>query len=113
MSGVDVGAVAGAARRATSGVARQDATALVGEIRRATRAELDRATSRLTEQAGDLRAQLEPLIRDYGRKAARWARRVAVVAVVLYLLYVVVTAQLQTNVLEWLSEQIDKVLGND
>ena len=100
-------------RSGTSGITRNDASVIVDEVRRATRGELDRATSRLAAQAGNLRTQLEPLIQDYGRRFLRWARRAALIAVVIYVLYVVTTTQLQTSVLDWLGEQVDKLVTSN
>ena len=53
------------------------------------------------------------MIQDYGRRFLRWARRAAVIAIVVYVLYVVATAQLQTSLFDWLSEQVDKVIDPD
>lgn len=110
---VDITSAASAAGRAASGLSREDTSAIVAEVRRATRGELDRATSRLAEQAGSLRTQLEPMIQDYGRRFFRWARRPAVIAIAVYVLYVVATAQLQTSLFDWLGEQVDKVIDPD
>lgn len=102
------GITTAAGYRAGTALRREDASAIVDEVRRATRGELDRATRRLADQAGDLRTQLEPMLREYGGKALRWARRAAVVAVVLWIAYVLVTTQLQTSLLEWVGEQIER-----
>ena len=104
-------ATAGSAGQAASGISRQDASAIVNEVRRATRGELERATTRLAAQAGGLREQLEPLLRDYGRRLARWARRAAFFAVVLYVLYAIASAQLQVSLLDWLGERVDDLFG--
>lgn len=109
-SPVDVRGAVSAASRASSAISREDASAIVSEVRRVTRGELDRATTRLTQQAGDLRTQLEPLLQDYGRRFLRWARRAAVIAIAIYVLYVLATAQLQTSLFDWLGDQVDKLI---
>ncbi len=93
------------------GMSRDDTTALVEEVRRATRSELERATQGMTDRAGDARRQLEPLISEYGTKAVRWARRAAVIGVLLWILYLAMTAAIQTGLMGWLGDRVDNAVN--
>lgn len=93
------------------GMSREDTTALVEEVRRATRSELERATQGLTNRAGDARRQLEPLISEYGGKLVRWARRAVVVGVLLWVLYLALTAAIQAGLMGWLGDRVDNAVN--
>ncbi len=106
-----VRAAASSRARLGSTMTRDDTTALVEEVRRATRTEIERATQGLTDRAGDARRQLEPLISEYGTKAVRWARRAAVVGVLLWVLYLAMTAAIQTGLMGWLGDRVDNAVN--
>ncbi len=98
-------------RASSSGLSRRDASALVEEVRQATRGELQRATRELGDRAGDVRSQLEPLISEYGGRLLTWSRRALVAAVVVWLLWTVGSGLVQVNLLEWLGDRIDQATG--
>ncbi|MEE8602698.1 DUF2510 domain-containing protein [Euzebya tangerina] len=106
------------ARRQSSGASsgdapftKNDAKAMVNDLKRSTRGELERATNQLTKQASDLRSQLEPLITEYGTKALRWVRRIGVILAVLYVAYLIISAQVQTSLVEWVGDRLDALLS--
>lgn len=114
-AGSGLGAAAGSGARATNGgstgggLTRNQTAQVVDEVRRATRSELDRATRSLTGQANDVREQLEPLVREYGTKVVRWARIAIVVAVVLFVAYLLLSAAVQAGVTSGLTEVFENL----
>jgi hypothetical protein len=101
----------GGPARSTAGVARDDVSAIVDEVRKVTRQEIDRATRGLADGATSARQQLEPLISEYGTKLVGWAKRLVVIAVVLYVLYLAVTGAVQTGLMGWLGDRVDNAVN--
>lgn len=102
---------AGERAGASAGLSRRDASDLVDEVRRATRSEIERATRDLSGRATDVRDQLGPIVSDYGMRFARWARRAVLVAIVVWLLYTIASAALQTSLIDWLGDRIDNAVN--
>lgn len=97
--------------RSSTGMSRSDASALVDEVRRATRTEIERATRDLGDRATDARKQLEPLISEYGGKLLRWVRRAAIVGGIVWVLYLLGSAIVQTSLIDWLGDRVDNAVN--
>jgi hypothetical protein len=101
------------ARSSGSGraVSRDETAEIMAEVRRAARDEVERAMGSLSDRARDATRRLEPLIGQYGDRAMKWLRNLAIIIVVLIVLWMVLQVGTQATLLDWIGDRVDNLLG--
>jgi hypothetical protein len=97
---------------------RGDRDALIAEVRRTARQEVERATATLTDTAREATTSLEATIRrladEYLPIVAKWVKRgvkiIVVLGLILFLLQAVASVA-QVRLLDWIGDRIDAVFG--
>jgi hypothetical protein len=96
-------------RQAATPPSRRDSAEIMAEVRSVAREEVDRAVSRLGEQARDATRRLEPLIGQYGDRVLGGLRTVGIVLVVLVVVWMLLQAFAQTSLMNWLGDRVDEL----
>lgn len=91
---------------------RDETAAIMAEVRKVAREEVDRGVDRLSDRARDATRRLEPLISQYGDRVMRWIRNVGIVAIALLVLWMLLQTFAQASLMDWLGERVDNLVGN-
>ena len=87
-----------------------DTQAVVDQVRMAARQEAERASQMFGAQARSAAQSVQPLISQYTTKISRWFRRLAVLAVVLALGWLIFQVIAQQSLFNWIGDRIDNVV---
>ena len=101
-----------AASAAAAAVAAQT-DEVINEVRAATRTEMQRAAEVFHERAQAARENWTPLISEYTNKAKQWVRRLIVIAVLAFAVWVAWQIFAQASILDWIGERIDNLTDQD
>jgi hypothetical protein len=101
--------IASAASAVTNRIGRPDSQQIAEDVRRVARGEVDRAADVFTQRARQLQRDFVPLVSEYTNKVAKWIRRLAILAIVLFVAYFVFQAIAQASLFEWIGDRIDNV----
>jgi len=91
------------------GMTRADSEAIVEQIRRAAREEVDRAAGAFGREARSAANSLGPLVSQYTNKVTRWFRILATIAVVIAIAYVAFQIFAQASLFQWIGDRIDNL----
>jgi hypothetical protein len=91
------------------GMSRSDVDQIVAEVRHAARSELDRASQEFSHRATTAFRSVGPLVSEYTNNLKKWARRAVVVAVVVFVGYLLVQFLAQASFFDWLGDRIDNI----
>lgn len=86
-----------------------DTGQVIEQVRSATRSEIDRAADQFAARAREMRREITPLVTEYTNKLVKWARVVAIVAVLVLVLYVAFQIFAQASLFEWIGDRIDNL----
>lgn len=92
-----------------SGLSRQDANAIIEEVRNVARSEIDRATQEFSNRATTAVRSFTPLITEYTSQLKKWVRRAIIIAIVLLTAYFIFQVVAQASFFEWLGDRIDNI----
>lgn len=93
--------------QARAPLASVDRAQIVEEVRRAARAEVDRAADLFSIRARDATRRIEPLISEATNRFFKLAKRIAAIAFAVFVVYLIVQAVGQASLLDWLGDRID------
>lgn len=103
------GALAGGAGPVLASLRPEDRRLLVDEVRQAARSEMDRALDTVEARVGVAAQRFQPLVGAYTNQILRVVRRLALLALVLLIGYLVLQAVGQAAVLDWIGDRIDRL----
>ncbi|MEZ5263405.1 MAG: DUF2510 domain-containing protein [Acidimicrobiales bacterium] len=92
-----------------AGLGAEERRQLIDEVRQATRGELDRALDTVETRVGNAAQRFQPLVSAYTGRAVRILRRLAILALVLVVAYLLLQAAAQASLLDWLGDRIDQL----
>ncbi|WP_420451839.1 DUF2510 domain-containing protein [Ilumatobacter sp.] len=91
------------------GMGRREVQSVIAEVREVARDEMNRAAQEFSNRATTAMRSATPLISDYASQLTRWAKRAAIIAIVLLVAYFVFQVIAQASVLEWIGDRIDEL----
>lgn len=91
------------------GYTRQDAQAIISEVREVARSELNRASEQFTQRATTAMRAYTPLITGYTNRAIKWIKIAIGVAVFLFVAWILFQIIAQKEFFDWLGERIDNL----
>lgn len=89
-----------------------DSGQFVDDVRAATRDELGRAANEFSRRADAAVRSFTPLVSQYSNRFFFWIRTIAVLAVVLFVGWVLFQAVFQASLFEWIGDRIDNFVDN-
>ena len=95
------------------GFSRADAQDLLTEVRKAARAEVDRAADQFSQRTQDAIRSVTPLVTDYTTRLVRWVKLVAIVVTVLLIGWFIFSTLAEASFLDWIGERIDNLTNDD
>jgi hypothetical protein len=103
-----------AAGQAVQGRAgRPDSQQVVEDVRRAARAEVDRAADLFSHRARQMQRDFVPLISDYTNRLVKWIRFAAILATVLLIAWFLFQVVASANLFEWIGDRIDNLVDDE
>jgi hypothetical protein len=90
-----------------------DTAQVIEQVRSATRSEIDRAADEFTARARAMQREITPLVSEYTNKVIKWARVVAIFAVLLLVLYVGFQIFAQASLFDWIGDRIDNLTDDN
>jgi Protein of unknown function (DUF2510) len=105
------GATRAAAAAASAAATQADQVA--NEVRAATRSEMQRAADLFNQRAQAARENWTPLISEYTNKAKRWLRRLIVIAVLVFVVWLAWQIFAQASLLDWIGDRIDNLTNDE
>lgn len=100
------------AAQARTSLTREDRTAMIAEVRKVAREEVDRAVDRVTDRARSATRDLQPLVSEYGARVMKWIRIVGIIAIALFVLWMVLQTVGQASLLDWIGDRIDNLTSH-
>ena len=91
------------------GYNRQDAQAIIAEVRTVARQELDRAADEFSARATTAVRSFTPLISEYTSKAVRYAKIGIGLAVFLFIAWLLFQAVATQGLFDWIGDRIDNL----
>ncbi len=91
------------------GYNRQDAQAIIDEVRTVARQELDRAANDFSARATTAVRSVTPLISEYTSKALRWVKFALGLATFLFIAWLLFQAIASQSFFDWVGDRIDNL----
>jgi Protein of unknown function (DUF2510) len=92
-----------------SGAARRDAEAIISEVRKVARSEVERAADLFSARARAATREIEPLITKYSMKFMRPFKIASVILVIAFVGWVVFQFIVQQSFYDWIGDRIDNL----
>jgi hypothetical protein len=92
-----------------AGAARRDAEAIISEVRKVARSEVERAADLFSARARAATREIEPLITKYSMKFMRPFKIASVILVIAFVGWIVFQFIVQQSFYDWIGDRIDNL----